>query len=359
MTLHFMVAFSIAMLLSVVLTPFAKILAIKVGAVDKPNERKVHSKLMPRMGGVAIFGAYGLTYASIVHFTDYVSTNVGYAIFFGGLIVVIVGVIDDIFELPPKLKLLGQILAALVPIYFGLEINRITIPFLEDRIELGWLGIPITIFWILAITNAINLIDGLDGLAAGISSIAGLALFFVSLTIGNTMVAMMSIILVGSAVGFLFFNFHPAKIFMGDSGALFLGFALATLSLLQLKQATILSFLMPILMVGVPVWDTIYAMIRRKLNKMPISTADKNHLHHRLMSLGLSHRLTVIAIYFINFVFASMAVLLANQTDLWIIISVAVSYMLIIQILAEFFGMMQAKHRPILNMCRKIKGLMK
>jgi len=354
----FFVGFTLACFLCLLFTPIAKKIALAIGATDQPNKRKVHQEVMPRMGGLAIYGAYAVAYIVIVYFTDAVATNVGYAILLGGGVIVLTGVLDDKFELSPKLKLLGQIIAASIAMYFGLKVQYITLPFQEDMVNVGWWGIPITLIWILAITNAINLIDGLDGLASGVSGIAAFALFFVSLTIGNTMIAVMSILLVGSILGFLFFNFHPAKIFMGDSGSLFLGFFLSTVSLLELKQATMVAFVIPILVLAVPISDTLYAIIRRKLNKKPISVADKNHLHHCLLELGLSHKQAVLIIYGISILFAVLGILVTKAT-LWVCVIVLVFYLLFFEIFAESIGMMDKKHRPLLRLYKRITSILR
>lgn len=347
-----------AFLLTLFFTPVVKKVAIKIGAVDQPNERKIHQEPMPRMGGVAIYLAYVLTYIGVVYFTDAVATNVGYALLLGGAIIVITGIFDDIYELSPKTKVFGQLLAAGVAMYFGLRIQVVSLPFMEESLRIGWLGIPLTILWIIGITNAINLIDGLDGLASGVSGIASLALFFVSVSIGNTMLALMSIILVGSVLGFLRFNFYPAKIFMGDSGSLFLGFFLAVISLLELKQVTLVSFVIPMLVLAVPISDTLYAMIRRKLNGQSISTADKLHLHHRLLAMGLSHRKAVLLIYLISAIFAFLAIVITHGALWWAILAFA-SYLLFFEIFAEAIGMMKQEHRPVLKLMSKISGLFK
>lgn len=354
----FILACAGACLLAVSLTPLAKSFAIRIGAVDKPNERKVHAVSMPRMGGLAIYGAYSICYILIVYFTEAVATNVGYAILIGGGIIVLTGALDDVFDLSPLQKIAGQLIGAGVAIYFGLVIDEITLPFLDNPIVLGWFGIPLTVLWIVGVTNAVNLIDGLDGLASGVSGIAAFALFFVSLSIGNPMLALMSITLVGTIIGFLAFNFYPARIFMGDSGSLFLGFFLSTISLLELKEATLVSFIIPLFLLAVPISDTLYAIIRRKLNHQSISSADKNHLHHRLLVLGLSHRQSVLLIYGISSLFALLAVILTEAT-LWVSLTALVFYLLFFEIFAESIGMMSNKHRPLLRFFKKAISLFK
>ena len=353
MELYFLYGFILAVLLSYALTPLVRKLAFWFGAVDKPNERKVHVAPMPRMGGLAIYLAFSLSYGLVVIFTDAVATNVGYALLFGGGIVVITGMLDDRFELSAKMKLIGQILAASVAMYLGLRMQLITIPFTDTTVDIGYLGIPLTLLWILGVTNAINLIDGLDGLASGVSAIGAFALCVVSYMTGNTMIALMAFLLIGSILGFLRYNFFPAKIFMGDSGSLFLGFALSTMSLLELKQATLVSFVVPILILGIPITDTLYAMIRRKINRQPISSADKNHLHHRLLSLGFSHRNAVLVIYGISFAFALLAIFL-SQSTLWLVFATVFVITILIEVLAEYVGLLNSKHQPLLSLLSKM-----
>lgn len=353
MVLFYVCSFLGAFFLSVLLTPLVRRFAIKVRAVDKPNNRKVHQNPIPLLGGVAIYLAFSLSYILLVYWTDIVATNVGYAVLIGGAVILITGIIDDMTDLKPRYKVLGQLIAAGVAIYFGLVMQHISIPFFADPIELGWFGVPITLFWILALTNAVNLIDGLDGLSSGVSAIAGMALFVVSLSIGNDLIASMMMLFVGGILGFLVFNFHPAKIFMGDSGALFLGYGLAIISLLELKQATILTFIIPIFMLSVPISDTLYAIIRRKLDKKPISAPDKNHLHHRLLGLGYSHRNTVLIIYAISFLFASLSVVLLHVTTA-IAFFIVGFYLLFFEWFAEKIGMM--RYRPLIRFMGVVRG---
>jgi len=356
MQFYFLYGIVGALLVSLLCTPIVRKFAFWIGAVDLPNERKVHTEPIARMGGLSIYIGFSITYAAIVYFTDAVATNVGFALVFGGGIMALTGMLDDRFQLTPFWKLAGQTLAALVAMYFGLKVEVITIPLTNHVVELGWFGIPITILWIVGLTNAINLIDGLDGLAGGVSAIASLAIFFVSLMMGNFMIALMALILIGAILGFLKYNFHPAKIFMGDTGALFLGFSLSAMSLLELKQATLVSFIIPILILGIPITDTFYAMIRRKLNRQSIVSADKNHLHHRLLSLGFTHRNAVLVIYGVSTLFACLAIFL-SQSALWLVFLTAFIIILVIEILAEYVGLLNSKHQPLLTLVLKIARL--
>lgn len=344
--------FVVALLLAVGITPAVKRFAMKVGAVDAPNQRKVHTRIMPRLGGLAIFLAFVAALLVTLPLTPDEKSHVIWGMLLGGLIVTIVGALDDRYDLSPKLKLLGQIVAASVVVSFGVKVDFVTLPF-GDGTQMGWLSIPITIFWIVGVTNAINLIDGLDGLAAGVSAIATGTIFVLALMMGNVTVALLAAALLGSILGFLFFNFHPAKIFMGDSGALFLGFSLATLSVLGFKQATLVSFVVPIFILGVPLSDTFFAIVRRMLNKTPISAADKNHLHHCLLALGLSHRNSVLVIYGIAAMFATSAVLLSTVAQ-WVALIVIAVTLLILQIGAEAIGIVSKSRRPVIQFVQRL-----
>jgi len=349
----FILALLIAFLLSLVLTPIVKKIAIKMGAIDLPDERKVHKEIMPRMGGLAIYLAFVISYLSLVMFDLFEPVRFINAFLIGSTIVVATGVIDDKYQISPKQKLLGQIIAAFIVVFYGGKVDLLNIPLLDGAIQLGWLAVPITILWIIGVTNAINLIDGLDGLAAGVSAIAATSLFFVAISVGNMVIALITILLVGSIVGFLYFNFHPAKIFMGDTGSLFLGFSLASLSLLEFKQVTIVSFIIPILILGVPISDTLYAMLRRYVNNQPMTAPDKNHLHHRFLKMGFSHRNAVLVIYLISIVFGFLAVLL-TQVALWLSIIIALSAIIVMELIAESIGLVnEKKFKPLLSLFKR------
>jgi UDP-GlcNAc:undecaprenyl-phosphate GlcNAc-1-phosphate transferase len=349
----YVIGFLASCALSIILTPVVKKFAIWVGAVAIPNHRSVHSKIMPQMGGLAIFFAFIGAYFIIAPATKSYNMDVAMGLLIGGAVIVLVGALDDRFVLSPKLKLLGQLIAAGIVVYFGLEVDFIQLPF-GDAINLnGWIGIPITIIWIVGVTNAVNLIDGLDGLSAGVSGIATATIMVLSIMMGNYSVALICAVLLGSILGFLFFNFHPAKIFMGDTGALFLGFALATLSILGYKQATVVSLLVPILILGVPISDTFIAIIRRKLNKKPIFAPDKGHLHHRLIHLGFSTRKTVLIIYGFSVVFGLCAVLLSQSTQ-WETLVIVTVILLILEVCVEAIGVISKTKRPVINFIQRV-----
>ncbi len=355
MEIAYIIGFVVALAMALGLTPLVKKFAIRVGAVDAPNHRKVHTRIMPRLGGLAIYLAFMAALLIVLPLVSGEKAHVIWGLLLGGTIVTIVGALDDRFDLSPKVKLLGQIAAAGVVVSFGVKVDFVTLPF-GDGHSMGWLAIPITIFWIVGVTNAINLIDGLDGLAAGVSAIATGTIFVLSLIMGNVTVAVLSAVLLGSILGFLFFNFHPAKIFMGDSGALFLGFSLAALSVLGFKQATLVSFVVPIFILGVPLSDTFFAIVRRTLNKTPISAADKNHLHHCILALGLSHRNSVLVIYGIAAMFALSAILLSTVAQ-WVALIVIAVTLLVLQVGAELIGIVQKGRRPVINFVQRLLSL--
>jgi UDP-GlcNAc:undecaprenyl-phosphate/decaprenyl-phosphate GlcNAc-1-phosphate transferase len=358
MNLLFGIGFVAALFIALLLTPLVKRFAFWVGAVDAPNQRKVHSRIMPRLGGLAIFLAFIGAYFIVSPAIDTLQADVIKGLLIGGTIVVIIGALDDRFDLSPKVKLLGQILAASVVVYNGVVIDLVNTPFGDTTISLSWLAVPLTIFWIVGVTNAINLIDGLDGLSAGVSAIATLTILVLALMMGNVTVVLLCVILLGSIGGFLFYNFHPAKIFMGDSGALFLGFCLATLSVLGFKQATVVSLLVPIMILGVPLSDTFFAIMRRWVNNLPISVADKSHLHHCLLQLGFSHRTTVLIIYGIASLFGTSAVLLSymsEQQALWGAIVLIAVLLCVLVLGAEAIGIISKTKKPVLQFLNKIR----
>lgn len=344
----------IACLASFILTPLARKVAFALNIVDKPDYRKVHKKAMPYLGGVAIYLGFMIGFIAIWKITSFTPSKFTIAYLIGAFIIVVTGVLDDKFNISPKQKLFGQLMAACVVVFYGGKMVFLNVPFISDgMINIGWIGIPIALIWIVGITNAVNLIDGLDGLASGVSAIACLSIFGVSVLMGNSTIPLLSILLCGAILGFLYFNFHPAKLFMGDTGSLFLGFSLATFSLLEFKQIALISFIVPILILVVPISDTFYAILRRFLNKQSISAPDKNHLHHRLLQLGLSHRKTVLVIYAISAVFGLLAIFLV-QTKLWIAFLIILGAVIAIELFAEMIGLVNhKKYKPLLSIWNK------
>lgn len=286
-------------------TPLVKKLAYKVKAVDEPEARKVHVQTMPRLGGLAICLGFWLT----VFFTQEMTREL-YGLLLGGLIITGVGIIDDIKGVTPRVKLVMQLVAACVVIFAGVRVDFITHPF-KDVIFLGYFSYPLTLLWIIGITNAVNLIDGLDGLAAGVSAIAAITLGIVAYMETSQQAAMLAFILAASILGFLRYNFHPAQIFMGDTGSLFLGFNLSVIAIVGLtKSTTVISLFLPVIILGIPIVDTLFAIVRRYYSGQPIFSADKGHLHHRLLNLGLTHQKTVLVIYGVSLLLSLSAILM-------------------------------------------------
>ena len=338
-------ALLVAFILSILFTPLVGKLAFKLGATDKPNERKVHMKIMPRMGGLAIFLSFLITFLIFMPgFREYLP------LLAGAIVIILIGVLDDIYELRAAPKFFGQILAALIIVLWGgLEVEFINLPFFVDTLNFGILSIPITILWIVAIINAINLIDGLDGLAGGVSTIALITIATMALIKGDIFVASVALITIGSTLGFLKYNFHPAKIFMGDTGALFLGYIIAVLSLLGFKNVTMISLIVPIIILGVPISDTFFAIIRRLVNKQPISAADKSHLHHCLLNLGFTHKQTVILIYALAACFGLAAIIFSFAT-MWGALILVAGILILIEIFVEKIGLVSDNYQPLLRM---------
>lgn len=293
-TLYVVLAAVVAFLIAFASTPVVIGLARKIKAIDIPkDERRVHKKPIPLIGGLAIF--YGFL-ISVLCFCVIDKSIAG--VLLGALIIVMTGIIDDKYDMPAKLKLLLQILAAGIVVCFGVDMSYIENPFTNEYINLGYFSIPITIIWIVGVTNAVNLTDGLDGLAAGISTIASMSLLILIMFTDNLNLAIMTAALVGAGFGFLPYNFNPAKIFMGDTGSMFLGFMLACISVQGfMKTYTVISFAVPILVLGLPIFDTVFAIVRRVATGRSIMSPDRGHLHHRLLDMGFTQRQTVAILY--------------------------------------------------------------
>lgn len=296
--------------------PVVKRIAIHINALDIPNERKVHQKPMPRLGGLGIFFAFLVGYMLFGQNTIRMNS-----ILIGSFIIILTGMIDDIKPLDAKDKLIGQLLSAAIIAFYG-EILLDSITAFGLNINFGYFAYPITIIFIVACMNIINLIDGLDGLAGGVSAIFFMTIIIICFFQGRTtgLEFTLALITLGSTLGFLVHNFYPAKIFAGDSGALFLGFIIAVISLLGFKATVLTSVFIPILTLGVPILDTFFAIIRRLLKHKKISDADKQHLHHQLLGMKFSHRNTVLIIYGVNILFATASIFytLNEQIDIYI-----------------------------------------
>ncbi|PSL31626.1 UDP-GlcNAc:undecaprenyl-phosphate GlcNAc-1-phosphate transferase [Planomicrobium soli] len=345
----------VAFIASIVLTPIVKRLAFRLGAVDRPNFRKVHAKVMPRLGGLAIFGSFLIGYFILLprEPAEARFIQLDSAILIGAFLIILTGVLDDIFEITAKAKLLGQFLAAsIIVIGGGLEISFINLPF-GGELDFGYFSIPLTLLWIIGITNAINLIDGLDGLATGVSSIALLTLSVMAFIMGDIFVMTLAALLAASSLGFLFYNFYPAKIFLGDTGALFLGYMISVFALMGFKNVTIVALIIPIIMLGVPISDTFFAIVRRLREKQPLSAADKSHLHHCLLNIGFSHSQTVLIIYGVAILFG-LAALLFSQATLWGGLLLISLILIAIELFVEVVGLAGKNYRPLINLVKMI-----
>lgn len=340
------VSLIVAVVAAILLTPLVKRLAFRIGAVDAPNYRKVHARIMPRLGGLAIFGAFLIGVAVLRPDSPYLLS-----IILGATVIVITGVLDDMYEISAKAKMIGQLAAALIIVFYGgIQIEFINLPF-GGELQFGFLSIPFTIIWIIGITNAVNLIDGLDGLAAGVSTIALITLSIMAFLMVDMFVLAIAAILAASTFGFLFYNFHPAKIFMGDTGALFLGFMIAILSLLGFKNFTVVAFLIPVLILGVPISDTFFAIVRRLRMKKKWSDPDKSHLHHCLLNLGFSHRQTVLLIYAMAILFGLSAIIF-SMSSIWGAILLIAVILVAIELFVEIIGLAGKNYRPLINFVR-------
>lgn len=301
--------FAAALLTSLAATPLARRIAVKLGAIDKPTGRRVNKVPVPRMGGIAIFCGIAAAFA-----VQYVGTmflgwpvvlvpspklRVNYwMLVLAFCVIFTTGILDDKFSLKPAQKLAGQVLAAVIAVAGGLVIGDISSPLGPEFISLGWLAYPVTVIYLVAYVNIINLIDGLDGLAAGISAIASFTMFVLSVMAGRLDAAALSIAVTGSSLGFLRYNFHPASIFMGDSGSLTLGFALGCSSLLSVTRfAGLTTIIVPLVIAAVPILDTLSAIVRRTRAHVSIGQADRGHIHHRLMDEGFDQRQAVLVMY--------------------------------------------------------------
>ena len=315
--IKYLIPFLISALFSLLLTPLIRLLSVKIGAVDLPGERKIHQKPMPSAGGLVIFFSsilcilITLSSGFASDYFRFLSSGKWIGALIGAVIILGLGLFDDIRRLNYASKALIQMLAGLLLVAVGFEIKVLSLPFTSRVLELGYFSIPFTILWIMGITNALNLIDGLDGLAAGVALIACGTIFSISILNGNAQSALLCALLGGSILGFLRYNFYPASIFLGDSGSLFLGYCLSLISIEgSYKGAAILSIMVPLLALGVPIIDTLLAMVRRffKGLRLVSSTdshyhflgmfkADRDHIHHRLLQIGLSQQKVVLMMY--------------------------------------------------------------
>lgn len=313
----YVVACLISLVLSVLVTPLVRRFALRIGAVSTPGGRHVNGRTVPRLGGIGLAFAWAVPVVvlalrdpMVMRALDgrwlQIATVVG-----GGGAICTVGALDDVRGLRSLYKLAAQVLVAIVAFVCGFQIQAVQLP-LFGTLQMGVFALPVTVIWIVGVTNAVNLIDGLDGLAAGVTFFAAFTSFVIASISGSVFVALTTAALMGALVGFLFFNFNPARIFMGDSGSYFLGFVLATTALagggLQQKASTAVSLLVPVLALGVPIFDTLFSMFRRVLERRPIFSADRGHVHHRLLDIGLTHRRAVMLLYGVSSLLAAGAI---------------------------------------------------
>ena len=302
-----------AALISLITTPVVKSLAFRIGAVDVPKDaRRMHKHPIPRMGGLAIFMGFLF---SVLIFIDLTAPLRGMLL--GAVVIVVLGIFDDIYALGAKFKFMVQIIAALFAVLSGNIITIISNPNIfssQPYWELGFLSIPFSVIWICAITNAVNLIDGLDGLACGVSAISSMTLLVIALVVSEPQVAILMAALAGGCIGFLPYNMNPAKIFMGDTGSTFLGYVLAVVSINGLfKSAAIISFAVPFLLLGLPIFDTCFAILRRVSHGQSPMAPDRGHIHHRLIDMGLSQKQAVAVLYIISAILGLSAVVLTTN----------------------------------------------
>jgi UDP-GlcNAc:undecaprenyl-phosphate GlcNAc-1-phosphate transferase len=307
--LPYLVLFATALVVTLTTVPAAKRIAVRLDAIDYPDARRINTEPIPRMGGIAIFAGIvaavavqqiGSTWFSwpellVPHHT----IDLNYPLLgLAAVVVFVTGLIDDVRSLKPAQKFAGQLVAACIAAAAGLLIGNITNPFGVDDLVLGWVAYPITVIYLVSFTNVINLIDGLDGLAAGITAIAASTLFIITLAMGRSDAAMLAVILVGACLGFLRYNFHPASVFMGDSGSNLLGFLLGVVGLLGVtRTAAVTTLVVPLIVAGVPIIDTFAAIVRRRRNHVGITHADKGHIQHRLIKQGFDQRQVALLIY--------------------------------------------------------------
>ncbi len=311
---------AVSFLVALITTPIVKELAYKMGAVDDPKKdkdpgRRMHSRPIPRMGGLAIFLGFMV---SVLLFARLEAPVRG--LMLGAVIIVILGIFDDIYDLKAVFKFGVQIIAALVAVLAGNEVLTLSNPNIfssNPYWDLGWLAIPFSVLWIVATTNAVNLIDGLDGLACGVSSISSMTLLVIALIVGEQQTPILVAALVGGCLGFLPYNLNPAKIFMGDTGSTFLGFALGVISIQGLfKLYTIISFVVPFLMLGLPIFDTAFAFVRRIAHGQSPMHPDRSHVHHRLIDMGYTQKQAVAILYVLSAILGLSAVVLTTSGPL-------------------------------------------
>ncbi len=307
--LLYIAAFALAFSIALLTTPFTKIISKKLGAIDYPKSRGIHKEPMPLMGGLAIVAGFIVSMIVLMPFVENVNTRQITGFIIGAIIIVGLGIVDDIYAIGPKFKLFVQIIVALVVINTGTVIDFVMWP---QVTYLETLRIPVTMIWIVGLINAVNFIDGVDGLAAGVTSIAAFCLMVLCILSGSQLAVVLTATLAGACLGFLPRNFSPAEVFMGDTGSTFLGYVLAVSSIIGVyKSYAILSVLIAVLAMALPILDTAFAMLRRAVEHRPIMKPDRGHLHHRLIDSGYTHKQAVGILYGLSFLSAAVAILIA------------------------------------------------
>ncbi len=359
---EYIIPFAIALIVSFFSSPIAKRVAVRLNAIDVPkDDRRMHKKPIPLMGGLAVIAGFlvSIIYVFLVYRPTELMTWLGevsatkvYGFFIGMLIIIVMGAYDDIHPLSSKVKFPIQLLAASIVVLTGTQIKFITISISDIRyVSVGnTLSIILSILWIAGITNAINLIDGLDGLSAGVSGIAAITLFFVSIMMApdvHVIFSVLYIALAGAIMGFLPFNFNPAKIFIGSTGAYFLGFMLSVISIEGATKAyTALTMVVSLIALGLPIFDTLFAILRRVVNRRPIGEGDRGHIHHRLIDMGISPKFSVTILYVVSAALGLISILLANKGVLPTIIIIVIIFVFVVggaRYLGEIIGDKQQK----------------
>ena len=312
---YVLVALLVALAVSFLTTPVVKSFAYKIGAIDVPKDnRRMHKIPIPRLGGLAMFIGFMVSILLFVPISSQMKS-----ILLGAVIIVVLGVVDDIAALPAMLKFVVQIFAALIPALNGVQILAFSNPnIFSDKLYwvLDGLSVPITVLWIIAVTNAVNLIDGLDGLANGVSAISAATMLIIAMLTSEMQVAVVMAALVGACVGFMPYNLNPAKMFMGDTGATFLGYILATMSIQGLfKYYAVISFVVPFMILGLPIFDTAFAFVRRIAHGQSPMCADRSHIHHRLIDMGLNQKQAVATLYVVSAILGLSAVVLTTSGE--------------------------------------------
>lgn len=291
-TLIPVIAALVAATVVLALTPVSALLARRLGAVDQPSGRRIHRTPTPRLGGLAIFAGFMLP---VLWFVP--GDPGARALLAGATLIVLLGAIDDVWGLTPAVKLAGQVGCAAIPVAAGLTIDHVTLPLL-GVFDLGFAQYPLTIIWFVAIVNMINFIDGMDGLAAGVGGIGASTFAILAASLGRADAAILAAALAGACIAFLAFNFHPARVFMGDSGALLIGFVLAGVAVSGvMKSAAAVAVVAPLIVLAIPILDTSFVILRRMKHGLPVYSADRSHFHHRFFTIGWSQRRTVLTLY--------------------------------------------------------------